>query len=108
MKHGLKVIKGSNWSLVRNEGFPTAKRGELPRLPWRDRVKPSSGRAKSKLIGHSLWLLWLLWGQRVPVNKQKESAQEWTQAWPDEVTSPWTLGFHMRDTETSEERTAGR
>lgn len=88
-------------------GLLSEMRGSHPRLPWRDRVEPSSGRAKSKLIGHSLWLLWLLWGQRVPVNKQKGSAQERTQAWRDKVTSPWTLGFHMRDMETSEERTSG-
>lgn len=100
MKHGLKVTKGSNWSLV--EG------GDCAPLPCRDRVKPSSGRAKSKLRGHSLWLLWLLWGQRVPVNKQKGSAQERTQAWRDKVTSPWTLGFHTRDMDISEERAAGR
>lgn len=43
MKHGLKVIKGSNWSLVRNEGFPTAKGGNFRVCHGETGLSPAQG-----------------------------------------------------------------
>lgn len=45
-------------------------RGWVGCLSWRDSVKFScvcAGGAVTAAGGHSLWLLWLLWGQQVPV-----------------------------------------
>lgn len=68
------------------------------RLPWRDRVRAAQEGQRSRLRDHSLWLLWLPWGQRVPVNEQKGSAQERAQDWSDNVKSPGAAQRQRLDT----------
>lgn len=61
MDQGHRRIKSASW---------LGLRGSLGGvyLPWRNIIKSRGGEAKVRAEGgHSLWLLWLLWGQQVPV-----------------------------------------
>lgn len=79
MKHRIKATKGSISLLAEMRGSPP-RRGNVCICPGETGLSPAQGGQKSK-ISHSLWLLWLLWGQRVPVNEQKGSAWEMAQEW---------------------------